>query len=128
MACSPRRGAETAMACSPLTPTGLCPGLYLGFTCAEGWRATLATDNREENEMPRILIVTDAGDAAEVVYSERLVPAHLQTEHAGRLLVERLAWAVEDAGRAERKRLETRTAPRRVVKEIPQKEQAWIPT
>lgn len=56
--------------------------------------------------MPRILIVTDAGDAGEVVYSEKLVPAHLQTEHAGRLLVERLAWAVEDAGRAERKRAE----------------------
>ena len=56
--------------------------------------------------MPRILIVTDAGDAGEVVYSEKLVPAHLQTEHAGRLLVERLAWAVEDARRAERKQSE----------------------
>ncbi len=54
--------------------------------------------------MPRILIVTDAGDAGEVVYSEKLVPAHLQTEHAGRLLVERLAWALEDARQAERKR------------------------
>jgi hypothetical protein len=78
--------------------------------------------------MPRILIVTDAGDAGEVVYSERLVPAHLQTEHAGRLLVERLAWAVEDAGRAERKRLETRRAPRKVDLEVVQEEQAWIPT
>ena len=78
--------------------------------------------------MPRILIVTDAGDTGEVVYSERLVAAHLQSEHAGRLLVERLAWAVEDARRAERKRLETRRAPRQVIKEIPQKEQAWIPT
>jgi hypothetical protein len=85
-------------------------------------------DNREENEMPRILIVTDAGDTGEVVYSERLVPAHLQTEHAGRLLVERLAWAVEDAGRAERKGRETRRAPHKVVEEIPKREQAWIRT
>jgi hypothetical protein len=84
--------------------------------------------------MPRILIVTDngdagaAGDAGEVVYSEKLVPAHLQSEHSGRLLVERLAWAVEDAGRAERKRPETRRAPRQVDPKVRQKEQAWIPT
>ena len=54
--------------------------------------------------MPRILIVTDTGDAGEVVYSEKLVPAHLQSEHSGRLLVGRLAWAVEDARQSERKR------------------------
>lgn len=83
--------------------------------------------------MPRILIVTDAGDGDEVVYSERLVPAHLQTEHSGRLLVERLAWAVEDARRAERKRPETGRAPHKVdlgapLKGLPRKEQAWIPT
>lgn len=78
--------------------------------------------------MPRILIVTDTGDTGEVVYSEKLVPAHLQSEHAGRMLVERLAWAVEDAGRAERKRPETRRAPRKVDLEVPRKEQAWIHT
>ncbi len=78
--------------------------------------------------MPRILIVTDTGDAGEVVYSERLVPAHLQSEHSGRLLVERLAWAVEDARRAERKRPETRKAPRKVDLEVVKEEQAWIPT
>ena len=78
--------------------------------------------------MPRILIVTDTGDAGEVVYSERLVPAHLQSEHSGRLLVERLAWAVEDARRAERMRLATRKAPRKVDLEVVEEEQAWIPT
>lgn len=79
--------------------------------------------------MPRILIVTDAGDAGEVVYSERLVPAHLQSEHAGRLLVERLAWAVEDARQVERKRPETRTTPRKVdLEEVPRMEGAWIRT
>lgn len=79
--------------------------------------------------MPRILIVTDsAGDAAEVVYAEQLAPAHLQTEHAGRLLVERLAWAVEDARRAERNQVETRMRRRQVETEEAQKEQPWIPT
>ena len=78
--------------------------------------------------MPRILIVTDAGDAGEVVYNERLVPAHLQSEHSGRLLVERLAWAVEDARQAERKRPETRRPPRKVDLEVLPEEQAWIPT
>jgi hypothetical protein len=78
--------------------------------------------------MPRILIVTDAGDAGEVVYSEKLVPAHLQSEHSGRLLVERLAWAVEDAGRAERKRRDTRETPRKVDLQVVQERQAWIPT
>jgi len=78
--------------------------------------------------MPRILIVTDAGDGGEVVYSEKLVPAHLQSEHSGRLLVERLAWAVEDASRAERKRRDARRTPRKVDLELVQEEQAWIPT
>ena len=78
--------------------------------------------------MPRILIVTDAGETDEVVYSEKLVPAHLQSEHAGRLLVERLAWAVEDARRAERSQLETRRAEREVSSATERKEQAWIPT
>ena len=78
--------------------------------------------------MPRILVVTDTGEAGEVVYSEKLVPAHLQSEHSGRLLVERLAWAVEDARRAERKRLEVRKAPRKVDLEVVEEEKAWIPT
>jgi len=65
--------------------------------------------------MPRILIVTDStGDAGEVVYAEEVVPAHLQSEHSGRLLVERLAWAVEDARRTERKRVDSRMRGRRV--------------
>jgi hypothetical protein len=78
--------------------------------------------------MPRILIVTDAGDGGEVVYSEKLVPAHLQSEHSGRLLVERLAWAVEDAGRAERKRPQARSAPRKVDLQLVEEEQAWMPS
>lgn len=60
--------------------------------------------------MPRILIVTDSSEnAGEVVYTEQVGPVHLQGEHAGRLLVERLAWALEDARAAERKRRDSRT-------------------
>jgi len=79
--------------------------------------------------MPRIQIVTDsAGDAGEVVYAEQLVPVHLQSEHAGRLLVERLAWALEDARRAERSRLDSRLRSRRVDPTGSQEEQRWIRT
>jgi hypothetical protein len=79
--------------------------------------------------MPRILIVTDsAEDGGEVVYTEKVVPAHLQTEHSGRLLVERLAWAVEDARRAERNRVETRKPLHKVDLTSWKEEQIWIPT
>ena len=79
--------------------------------------------------MPRILIVTDSSeDAGEVVYAEQVVPAHLQTEHSGRLLVERLAWAVEDARRAERKRVDSRMRSRRVDQTDSQEERKWIRT
>jgi hypothetical protein len=65
--------------------------------------------------MPRILIVTDSTeDSGEVVYAEQVVPAHLQSEHSGRLLVERLGWALEDARRAERHRVDTPMRSRRV--------------
>lgn len=84
--------------------------------------------------MPRILIVTDSSeDAGEVVYAEQVVPAHLQSEHSGRLLVERLAWAVDDARRAERRRAEhprgeTRKPVQKVSPIATNKERAWIPT
>jgi hypothetical protein len=80
--------------------------------------------------MPRILIVTDSTeDAGEVVYTEQVGPVHLQGDHAGRLLVERLAWALEDAKRVERKRLDGRRSRHGVERSAPQrKEQRWIPT
>ncbi|MBS1879687.1 MAG: hypothetical protein JST31_09255 [Actinobacteria bacterium] len=78
--------------------------------------------------MPRILIVTDPSeDPSEVVYAEQVVPAHLQSEHSGRLLVERLAWAVEDARRAER-RLDSRARGHRVDRTSQQQEERWIRT
>ena len=79
--------------------------------------------------MPRILIVTDSGeDAGEVVYSERVGPVHLQGDHAGKLLVERLAWAIDDARATERRRLDSRRRRRRVEAAPQTKEQIWIPT
>jgi hypothetical protein len=77
--------------------------------------------------MPRILIVTDSAEGVEeVVYSERVAPAHLQSEHSGRLLVERLGWAVEDARRTERNRLDSRRRGRKVIETQLDEEQRWI--
>jgi hypothetical protein len=78
--------------------------------------------------MPRILIVTDSSEDGEVVYAEQVVPAHLQSEHSGRLLIERLAWAVEDARRAERRRVDSRMRSRRVEPPVSREEQRWIRT
>lgn len=53
--------------------------------------------------MAQILVLTDApGVTAEMVLSEHLDPAHLESRHSGDQLLERLAWAVRDAQRAER--------------------------
>lgn len=79
--------------------------------------------------MPRIMIVTDSTEGAgEVVYAEQVVPAHLQSEHSGRLLVERLAWAVEDARRAERHQVDRSMRRHRVDQTGPEEERKWIPT
>lgn len=79
--------------------------------------------------MPRILIVTDSSeDTGEVVYSEQVGPVHVESEQAGKLLVERLAWAIDDARAAERKRLDSRMRGRRVELAPQSKEQVWIPT
>jgi hypothetical protein len=54
--------------------------------------------------MPQILIVTDSPETnGEVVYRESVSAVHLATEHSGDQLVERLAWAVDDAALAERR-------------------------
>jgi hypothetical protein len=50
--------------------------------------------------MPRVLVVTDGPDR-EVIMSEHVVPHHLHTDHARGQLIERLAWGIDDAVRAE---------------------------
>jgi hypothetical protein len=50
-------------------------------------------------QMPRIIIVAECeGDPSrQVVMEERVVPAHLDTEHSSGQLIQRLGWALVDA-------------------------------
>jgi hypothetical protein len=48
--------------------------------------------------MPRVLVVTDNG---QTVVDELVNPKHLDNEHSAVQLIERLAWGLEDAVRAE---------------------------
>jgi hypothetical protein len=54
----------------------------------------------EEVPMPQILIVTDPPEdaAAAVVYRERILSTDLESDHFAGQLVERVGWAVRDAG------------------------------
>jgi hypothetical protein len=54
--------------------------------------------------MPRIIVTTDSSqlpDDAPVLLDEQVHSVHLSTGHAAAQLVERLAWAVRDAERAD---------------------------
>ncbi|MGH2865175.1 MAG: hypothetical protein ACRDJX_08005 [Solirubrobacteraceae bacterium] len=66
--------------------------------------------------MPRIIVTADpvssqsrASEHAPVLLDEQVRSVHLSTDHAAAQLVERLAWAVSDAERAEVQRA-TRSA------------------
>jgi|GEM_PF-851758 len=54
--------------------------------------------------MPQILVVTDppADSDTTVVYRERIESADLESAHFSGQLVERVGWAVQDAGQIER--------------------------
>jgi hypothetical protein len=55
--------------------------------------------------MPRIIVTTDLSERIEdgpVLLDERVHSVHLSTDHAAAQLVERLAWAINDAEQAER--------------------------
>jgi len=54
--------------------------------------------------MPQILVVTESpADDSAVVYRERISTADLESAHFSGQLVERVAWAVEDAHLFERR-------------------------
>jgi hypothetical protein len=54
--------------------------------------------------MAQILVLTDApGHSCEVMHTEHLQPIHLESAHSANQLIERVAWAVRDAERAERR-------------------------
>jgi hypothetical protein len=61
------------------------------------------TPNPEEGVMPRIIVTTDPSEAAAdrrdtpVLLDERVDSLHLSDDHAAEQLIERLAWAVNDA-------------------------------
>lgn len=63
--------------------------------------------------MPRIIVTTDTvasapTDETAVLLDEHVHSVHLSTGHAAAQLVERLAWAIGDAEKAERVRSERR--------------------
>jgi hypothetical protein len=61
--------------------------------------------------MAQILVVTEPSEAdGKVVYSESVGSVHLEG-HAGAQLIERLRWAVRDAGVAEHRALVRATTP-----------------
>jgi hypothetical protein len=60
------------------------------------------TPNPEEGVMPRIIVTTDPSEAvdrrdAPILLDERVDSLHLCDDHAAEQLIERLAWAVNDA-------------------------------
>jgi hypothetical protein len=61
--------------------------------------------------VPQILVVTDPPGESEstVVYRERVASADLESAHFSNQLVERVGWAVQDAGLIERR--DSRPAP-----------------
>jgi hypothetical protein len=64
-----------------------------------------AFDTDKGDPMPRIIVTADVSetkiDDGPVLLDERVQSVHLSTGHAAAQLVERLAWAVDDAERAE---------------------------
>jgi hypothetical protein len=49
--------------------------------------------------MPLIIVLADCGDKhhKEVVMEERVVPAHLDSDHSAAQLMQRIGWAISDA-------------------------------
>jgi hypothetical protein len=67
-------------------------------------RSRIETD-QGRSPMPRIIVTTDPPSQTgedPVLLDERVNSVHLSTDHAAAQLVERLAWAIGDAERAER--------------------------
>lgn len=51
--------------------------------------------------MPRVLVTTD-DSSQQVLLDEAIKPEYLESEDSAGQLIERLAWGVQDAARAER--------------------------
>jgi hypothetical protein len=51
--------------------------------------------------MPRIIVTAENGDERPVLLDERVEPVHLDDTHHSVQLLERIAWALADAEKAE---------------------------
>jgi hypothetical protein len=62
---------------------------------------------REGDLMARIIVTTDRPEQRDtdtsVLLEERVYPVHLASDHAAAQLMERLAWAIDDAEKTERR-------------------------
>ena len=63
--------------------------------------------------MPRIIVLTECRLAPHrrVILEERVVAAHIETDHSSAQLVERLGWATVDAGELEQAERDSQTQP-----------------
>jgi hypothetical protein len=64
--------------------------------------------------MPRIIVTTDHSqlpDYEPIMLDERVHSVHLSTGHAAAQLIQRLAWAISDAERAEHASPQQRSRP-----------------
>ncbi len=64
--------------------------------------------------MPRVIITTDPSTVPQditVLLDESVSSVHLSSDHAASALVERIAWAINDAEEAEYRRLQAPPAP-----------------
>jgi hypothetical protein len=68
--------------------------------------------------MPRIVVLADCGHNRhrEVVMEERVVPAHLDSEHSSAQLVQRIGWAIIDADDLEQAESGGRSSGARVAR------------
>jgi hypothetical protein len=83
----------------------LLDDVYRTFTPPRKAGATLFSTSQERkgDTMPQLMIATDrhGEDAGTVVYRERLNLSDLESDHFSNQLVERLGWALHDAGELE---------------------------
>lgn len=77
-------------------------------------RAALTVPRAKEVAVPRIIIETESASRdGQVLLTERVVPAQIESEHFCDQLIERVGWAILDAEDAERGWVATRPAASR---------------
>jgi hypothetical protein len=75
------------------------------FTAAEAAEPTMASERREGESMPQIIVTADRGSSlgeGVVTLRERVSVEDFESRHFADRLVERIGWAVGDAHEVER--------------------------